>query len=90
MNLIQSIKSIKSKNLQILLDDEVILIKKLGSYENKIWYSWSAWGPTDSPIPHYKSEVISKEEILPRINLLDNIKTLEKELLISINHFLET
>ena len=87
MNFIQTIKSALDRTLHIILDDEEIIVTRLGNYENQIWYSWSTWGPTEGHIPDYHSNVVTETQILERISLLSNEEDLGKELTFAIDHF---
>lgn len=87
MNLIQTIKSTLDRTLHIILDDEEIIVTRLGNFENNIWYSWVTWGPTEGHMPDYKSGIVTEEQIIERISLLSNEEQLEKGLLTAIDHF---
>lgn len=87
MNLIQTIKSTLDRTLHIILDDELIIVTRLGNYENQIWYSWSTWGPTEGHMPDYQSSIVTEDQILQRISLLSNEEELDKELTFTIDHF---
>jgi hypothetical protein len=87
MNLIQIIKSTLDRTLHIILDDEEIIVTKLGSYENHIWYSWVSWGPTEGTIPSYHSTLVTEDEIIKRISILSNDEIIEHSNNIAIDHF---
>jgi hypothetical protein len=87
MNLIQLIKSTSDRTLHIILDDEEIIVTKLGCYENQIWYSWVSWGPTEHSEPSYHSSLIIEDDIIKRISLLSNEEILENNNNIAIDHF---
>lgn len=87
MNFIQTIKSTLDRTLHIILDDEEIIVTRLGNYENQIWYSWSIWGPTEGHAPDYHSSIVTETQILERIGLLSNEEELDKELTFAIDHF---
>jgi hypothetical protein len=87
MNLIQTIKSTLDRSLHIILDDEEIIVTRLGNYENKIWYSWVSWGPTEYSIPSYHTSLIAEDDIIKRISLLSNEEPLDEELIFAIDHF---
>ena len=87
MNFIQTIKSTLNRTLHIILDDEEVIVTKLGNYENQFLYSWSTWGPTEGHMPNYHSNIVTESQILERISLLSNEEELGKELTFAINHF---
>lgn len=87
MNFIQTIKSALNRTLHIILDDEEIIVTRLGNYENQIWYSWSTWGSTEGDMPDYHSNIVTETQILERISLLSNEEELCKELTFAIDHF---
>ena len=87
MNFIQTIKSALDRTLHIILDDEEIIVTRLGNYENQIWYSWSTWGPTEGHAPDYISGLVTEEQIIERIGLLSNDEVLDNEIIFAINHF---
>lgn len=87
MNFIQTIKSTLNRTLHIILDDESILVTRLGGYDNETWFSWSSWGPTEGSIPSYDSQLVTQSQILDRISLLSNEEPLTNELNFTINHF---
>lgn len=87
MNFIQTIKSALDRALHIILDDEMIVVTRLGNYENQIWYSWSAWGPTEGHMPSYISDLVTEEQIIKRISLLSDDERLDGETIFAINHF---
>lgn len=87
MNFIQTIRSTLDRTLHIILDDEEILVTKLCNYDNKTWFSWSSWGPTEGSVPSYDSRPVTQSQILDRISLLSNEEPLTNELNFAINHF---
>jgi hypothetical protein len=89
MNLIQTINLNQTQPLQLTLDGEAIIITKLGTYENRTWFSWVSWGPTEHSEPFYKSSLITEDDIFKRISLLTNGKILKHDDNLTINDFLE-
>lgn len=87
MNFIQTIKSTLDRILHIILDDEEILITRLGSYDSETWFSWSSWGPTEGNIPSYNSQPVTQSQVLDRISLLSNEEPLTNELNFAISQF---
>jgi hypothetical protein len=87
MNLIQTIKSTLDRTLHVILDDEEIIITKIGDYENRTWYSWVSWGPTEGSEPSYHSTLITEEEVIKRISILSNDEELDQGLNLAIDHF---
>ena len=87
MNFIKTIKSTLDRTLHIILDDEEIIVTILVNYDNETWFSWSSWGPNESSMPSYDSQLVTQPQILDRISLLSNEEPLTKELNFAINHF---
>jgi hypothetical protein len=87
MNIIKTIKFSHDRVLHIILDDEEIIVTRLGNYENVLWYSWVSWGPNESTMPSYSSDMVTEEQIIERIKLLSNDEILEGELTFAIDNF---
>lgn len=87
MNLIQRITSTKENTLSVILDDQFITVHHLGLYEDKRWYSWSTWGPTEGTIPDYDSQLVTEKEIIERIELLSGDDELDSVQKHAINVF---
>lgn len=87
MNFIQKIKTNLGRSLHIILDDEEIIVSILGEFDNKVWYSWVTWGPTECTKPSYKADIVTSQQIIERISLLSNDEKLDSQSAFSISRF---
>lgn len=83
--MIKNVETSLDRVLNIDLEDQKISIRKLGMYENQMWYSWSVWNTEEGELPLFRSKAITAEKILERISLLSDDKELSSEAKHSIN-----
>ena len=69
--LIDTIKCAHSLELNIDCHDTYVSIGKRGTFDNKPQYSWTQTAPTSGPDMEYNSYLVTKNEILSKINDLN-------------------
>lgn len=87
MNFIQEIRSTRDRTLHIVLDDEEIVVNRLGKFDGSHWYSWTVWGPTEGTAPYYNSKMVTEHQILERISLLMGDEPLRDHEMLGIDIF---
>jgi hypothetical protein len=87
MNFIAEIKSTLDRSLHICLDDEEIIVHRLGKFDGKNWYSWTVWSPTEGNLPYYGGQLVEAHQILERLTLLMGDEPLEEHQLLGVDLF---
>jgi hypothetical protein len=87
MNFIQKIRTNLNRPLHIILDDEEIIVSRLGIYDNQMWYSWITWGPNESNIPSFTGNPVTATQIRERLSLLSDDENLDEKSVFAINRF---